>query len=598
VVLAATVLLAVVGTAGMALSCGLRLQAERNARQAHLSREVNDALSGATALREEARAANIGGGALAAQAREQAQRALALVESGQVAEKLEAQALSLQANLDEEEMDRRLLAALDAARLAQTGLNEEKSYFAVERAVPLFREAFRAYGLPAGEGGSAAAAARIRQRPAAVREGILAALDEWIDLSANRAFGINEPHLDWLRAVLAAAEPNDAWARQVRAARAQGDAAKIRATLERLAASADVTKVPPRALTRLAWSVDPTPRVALLRRTQRHYPADFWINHDLGMALFQATPPQLEEAVRFLTVAVALRPDSPGAQLNLGNALYNKGQLDEAIACYRKAIELDPRYAMAHNNLGHALENKGQLDEAIACYQKAIALDPKHPAAHNNLGSALRGKGKLDEAIACYKKAITLEPRFVKAYLELGNALRDKGQLDEAVACYHRAIELDPKDAAPHLNLGAALYGKGQVDDAIVCWRKAVELDTRDAVAHRNLKINHRYNAARAAASAAAGKGGVRLDDAAKAKLRNLARYSLRIDLTAWGKLLDSGQPQARPAVVRTLRHWQKDVDLAGIRDAAALATLPAEERAACERLWTDVAALLKKAQP
>jgi hypothetical protein len=44
------------------------------------------------------------------------------------------------------------------------------------------------------------------------------------------------------------------------------------------------------------------------------------------------------------------------------------------------------------------------------------------------------------------------------------------------------------------------------------------------------------------------------------------------------------------------LRYGQKDPDLAGLRDAPALAKLPAEERAACESLWADVAARLKKA--
>ena len=47
---------------------------------------------------------------------------------------------------------------------------------------------------------------------------------------------------------------------------------------------------------------------------------------------------------------MALRPESPGAHLNLGNALYGKGQLDEAIACWRQAIALDPKYANAHSH--------------------------------------------------------------------------------------------------------------------------------------------------------------------------------------------------------------------------------------------------------
>jgi hypothetical protein len=38
-------------------------------------------------------------------------------------------------------------------------------------------------------------------------------------------------------------------------------------------------------------------------------------------------------------------------------------------------------------------------------------------------------------------------------------------------------------------------------------------------------------------------------------------------------------------------------VDEASLRDGPGLAKLPAEERAACERLWADVTALLKKAE-
>ena len=45
------------------------------------------------------------------------------------------------------------------------------------------------------------------------------------------------------------------------------------------------------------------------------------------------------------------------------------------------------------------------------------------------------------------------------------------------------------------------------------------------------------------------------------------------------------------------MRHWQKDSDLAGLRDTAALAQLAVEERTACAKVWADVAALLKMAE-
>jgi hypothetical protein len=45
------------------------------------------------------------------------------------------------------------------------------------------------------------------------------------------------------------------------------------------------------------------------------------------------------------------------------------------------------------------------------------------------------------------------------------------------------------------------------------------------------------------------------------------------------------------------MRHWQQDVDLIGLRDKDAVAKLPADEQEACQKLWAEVAALLRKAQ-
>jgi hypothetical protein len=48
--------------------------------------------------------------------------------------------------------------------------------------------------------------------------------------------------------------------------------------------------------------------------------------------------------------------------------------------------------------------------------------------------------------------------------------------------------------------------------------------------------------------------------------------------------------------MLQTLRHWRADIDLAGVRDPAALARLPAAERAAWQALWADVDALIRGA--
>ena len=61
----------------------------------------------------------------------------------------------------------------------------------------------------------------------------------------------------------------------------------------------------------------------------------------------------------------------------------------------------------------------------------------------------------------------------------------------------------------------------------------------------------------------------------------------------AWTKLLDSGRPEDRLTVVRALQHWQKDPDLAGVRDREPLAKLPEAERREWQSLWATAEALV-----
>jgi hypothetical protein len=112
-----------------------------------------------------------------------------------------------------------------------------------------------------------------------------------------------------------------------------------------------------------------------------------------------------------------------------------------------------------------------------------------------------------------------------------------------------------------------------------------------------DLRSGHRYNAACAAAIAAAGQGEdtMKLADEKRTRLRKQALDWLRADLAAWAPVVDKGPPQARQVVAQTLQHWQKDADLAGLRDRAALDKLPAAERDGWQRLWADVDALLKR---
>jgi hypothetical protein len=121
---------------------------------------------------------------------------------------------------------------------------------------------------------------------------------------------------------------------------------------------------------------------------------------------------------------------------------------------------------------------------------------------------------------------------------------------------------------------------------------EALDADPKLAADRR---AQHRYDTACAAALAAAGEGkdDPKPDDAARAKLRAQALDWLKADLAAWSKVLDAGDPKARPLVRQVLQHWKADPDLAGVRDGKALEAVSEAERADWRTLWAGVDGLL-----
>src|SRR5262249_51174956 len=111
-----------------------------------------------------------------------------------------------------------------------------------------------------------------------------------------------------------------------------------------------------------------------------------------------------------------------------------------------------------------------------------------------------------------------------------------------------------------------------------------------------DLNGSHRYKAACYAALAAAGQGGdaAMLGRMERLALQRRALTWLRAELVARRKQLGNWWPGEAGRARAALDLWLKEGALASLRDKAPLARLPAEERAACERLWADVAALLK----
>ena len=86
-----------------------------------------------------------------------------------------------------------------------------------------------------------------------------------------------------------------------------------------------------------------------------------------------------------------------------------------------------------------------------------------------------------------------------------------------------------------------------------------------------------------------------KLGDAERSRLCRRSLDWLNAEFAAWTKIADTSAERAK--VRQITQHWQKDIDLVGVRDAAVLAKFPEAERVAWQKLWADVAALQKRCE-
>jgi serine/threonine-protein kinase len=350
--------------------------------------------------------------------------------------------------------------------------------------------------------------------------------------------------------------------------------------------------------------------------------------NNLGLVLAQKG--LLDEAVTAHRQAVRFGPKEAPFHSNLASALLHQGLFDDAIAAARAALRLDQRLAPAHDNLGVALVNTDDFDAGLTSLGEAVRLEPNNAEFRLHLGLALAEKGELEAAVGALEETVRLAPFFALARCQLGFLLQRQGEFTRALAALQLGHELGSRgprwpyasaqwirDAERKVELNAQLPAflrgdmkLGSAEDRIGCaevckckklYLAASRLSMEAFDAKRELaedrKADHRFHAACSAALAASGEGdAANLDEKDLATWRQQALTWLRADLVLWAKQLESGKPEDRRATRQALRQWQRSPDLAGIRNAAALARLPKMERESCQQVWAEVRNLLTRA--
>jgi tetratricopeptide (TPR) repeat protein/serine/threonine protein kinase len=336
-------------------------------------------------------------------------------------------------------------------------------------------------------------------------------------------------------------------------------------------------------------------------------------------------------AMRHCAKAVELDPQLAGAHVTWGNALYEQLEYHGAIGHFQQALKLDPKDAKAHICYGNALAAIHDHDRAIRHYQEADQLDANFGQVHYAWGLALAAKKDYAGAISHYRKMLERDPNHAMAHCALADALCLQGHFPAALKEMRIGDQLGSKQPnwtypsaywvqqcekmlALDQKLEAVLAGQipppGTIAEQLECasfcrkyhkYRAATIFFTNAFSKEPTLLTRpggpHRYTAACCAALAASGQGNdaTNLGEADKSKLRQQVLAWLKDELAAQVKALD--RPLAATVVLQTLKHWQKDENLAGLRDARQLARLPEAQRQEWQQFWAEVDALLKKVQ-
>ncbi|QKC84941.1 tetratricopeptide repeat protein [Mesorhizobium sp. NZP2077] len=228
----------------------------------------------------------------------------------------------------------------------------------------------------------------------------------------------------------------------------------------------------------------------------------------------------------YLQYALALRPDSDAALVQLAAVAEQLKDGEGAIALYRRIPDSSPLKELSDLQLGLNLADLDRHDEAITHLKAFVEAHPDDMRAYLALGGVYSSKDDFRSAANLYDKAVEVlkaptaanwnifyqrgiayerlkewpkaEPNFRRA-LELqpdqpqvlnylGYSWVDMNtNLKEGLAMIQKAVDLRPSDGYIVDSLGWAYFRLGRFDDAVREMERAVSLKPEDPVLNDHL---------------------------------------------------------------------------------------------------------------
>lgn len=145
--------------------------------------------------------------------------------------------------------------------------------------------------------------------------------------------------------------------------------------------------------------------------------------------------------------ALAVTSQNDVAHLNLGSALFVKGDLAGAREHFIEGLKIQPGNATGWNNLAAVEAALGHDEAAVKFYIRALQIDPRGAKSHFHLGKLLLKRGEWERGELCMRRASEVEPGWADPYLELARSLAARGEKADATSALRKYLQLRPQDA-------------------------------------------------------------------------------------------------------------------------------------------------------
>jgi len=153
-----------------------------------------------------------------------------------------------------------------------------------------------------------------------------------------------------------------------------------------------------------------------------------------------------------------------------GKVAFEARRYAEAASEFRKAVASKPDSLTAHINLGATLTQLGDVKGAVEQFEEALRIEPGSVNAHYNLAVLLAGQNKHEQAITHLRSTLSLAENDLNARLLLAQELKNSERLDDAQVEYARVAylwaaspELELRSGARALELAQRVYSASSV---------------------------------------------------------------------------------------------------------------------------------------